>query len=695
MGQPMSRLFGVLTNYFLTLFNGERQQQETRSNRTDEPVSVPEYSGDDMSSSFAGAKNILSSGQMFFGSHFLMGGELYDTSKPEVFLFGDQQDLELLGNRPVKFPHCQKGVTDSVNVLNALVNVRKDSIKFTKVGRARGIGYSSGFYRLEFIFDCDVSCYVQIHFCAREYIDEHQQIRIISRQSQFDSSERYHFPIGANQQFSHFIFKPHRYDLKLMHWDGGINFPILIEIRTVSDQYPEHVQTTMCSIERSVDQSATLILKPLKQKLISNGVVFLLQEIFGIENKENAESFLVDENGAECIICMANPRDTMILPCRHLCICNGCAETLRYKLNNCPICRSSFKALLKIRSIRSSLVGLGIDNGTASTRIRREPMTLFEALNGPFHYVNSNTPILPSKAFIVTKCVLGNRGNISNTTQTSTFDQTLNNPNATILNSTSGDSISGLPKEHCIKKENQPSNIVNESGKKKKEKYSTPTNNNKNERRQQLQKRIEVDIEHIELEDFDPRLTRKHCSHSSFIQYSPGSSSITRRRCSSPSPIPFSTANSSYQSARSLTTTQKINSENEEANDEEHQLPHKQQKEKYTIVPVDDKCQESAPNLTNQSELLEKQCLNLVGAERKYSVASENAVIVMNEDDVIVSKKETKIDNHSKRMSEPPSATSPSSSGIPTPIAGKKYRTSKSVKLAGSSRLPTASGKPL
>lgn len=136
-------------------------------------------------------------------------------------------------------------------------------------------------------------------------------------------------------------------------------------------------------------------------------------------------------------------------------------------------------------------------------------MTLFEALNGPFHYVNSNTPILPSKASIVTKCVLGNRGNISNTTQTSTFDQTLNNPNATILNSTSGDSISGLPKEHCIKKENQPSNIVNESGKKKKEKYSTPTNNNKNERRQQLQKRIEVDIEHIELEDFDPRLTRK------------------------------------------------------------------------------------------------------------------------------------------------------------------------------------------
>lgn len=32
-------------------------------------------------------------------------------------------------------------------------------------------------------------------------------------------------------------------------------------------------------------------------------------------------------------------RDTLILPCRHLCLCNACADTLRYQANNCPICR--------------------------------------------------------------------------------------------------------------------------------------------------------------------------------------------------------------------------------------------------------------------------------------------------------------------------------------------------------------------
>lgn len=70
-------------------------------------------------------------------------------------------------------------------------------------------------------------------------------LRISSRQPHFEPSERFHFPIGSNQQFSHFMFKPHRYDMKLMHWDGGVHFPVLIEIRSVSDQYPEQVQTKL------------------------------------------------------------------------------------------------------------------------------------------------------------------------------------------------------------------------------------------------------------------------------------------------------------------------------------------------------------------------------------------------------------------------------------------------------------------
>jgi hypothetical protein len=54
----------------------------------------------------------------------------------------------------------------------------------------------------------------------------------------------------------------------------------------------------------------------------------------------------------ECVICMSDMRDTLILPCRHLCLCSTCAESLRYQASNCPICRSPFRALLQIRAMR-------------------------------------------------------------------------------------------------------------------------------------------------------------------------------------------------------------------------------------------------------------------------------------------------------------------------------------------------------
>lgn len=59
-----------------------------------------------------------------------------------------------------------------------------------------------------------------------------------------------------------------------------------------------------------------------------------------------------DEGGGECVICMSEPRDTLILPCRHLCLCQLCADSLRYQANNCPICRAPFRALLQIRALR-------------------------------------------------------------------------------------------------------------------------------------------------------------------------------------------------------------------------------------------------------------------------------------------------------------------------------------------------------
>lgn len=36
----------------------------------------------------------------YFGAHFIMGGERFDTPQPEAYLFGENSDLNFLGSRP-------------------------------------------------------------------------------------------------------------------------------------------------------------------------------------------------------------------------------------------------------------------------------------------------------------------------------------------------------------------------------------------------------------------------------------------------------------------------------------------------------------------------------------------------------------------------------------------------------------------
>lgn len=36
----------------------------------------------------------------YFGTHFIMGGERFDTPQPEAYLFGENGDLNFLGSRP-------------------------------------------------------------------------------------------------------------------------------------------------------------------------------------------------------------------------------------------------------------------------------------------------------------------------------------------------------------------------------------------------------------------------------------------------------------------------------------------------------------------------------------------------------------------------------------------------------------------
>ncbi|XP_030507196.2 probable E3 ubiquitin-protein ligase LUL4 [Cannabis sativa] len=121
------------------------------------------------------------------------------------------------------------------------------------------------------------------------------------------------------------------------HSDGHVN-------GTLQDASP-NMQITQAVLEKRNTESFQV--KVIRQILWVDGIRYELRDIFGIANS-SAEGFK-DTDGKECVICMTEPKDTFVLPCRHMCMCSDCAKELRLQTNKCPICRQPIEELVGIK----------------------------------------------------------------------------------------------------------------------------------------------------------------------------------------------------------------------------------------------------------------------------------------------------------------------------------------------------------
>ncbi|CAH1399245.1 unnamed protein product [Nezara viridula] len=332
----------------------------------------------------------------YFGSHFIMGGERFDTPQPEAYLFGENADLNFLGSRPTPFPYPPPPANEPTKTLKSLVNIRKESLRLVKtmsLGAKNEGDVKPTQYNIEFTFDCDARTSITIYYFATEEIAVNGLV-YTSRDPSM-TSETFHYKKGANQLFSQpsVIFDPSKYtEEELLYYPEKEIIPIAIHcVAQEGSEDSKQSHTCISVVERHSD--GTYVLKALKQKLFVDGLCYLLQEIYGIENKnietvKGTSDVETEDNGAECVICMCDVRDTLILPCRHLCLCNSCADSLRYQANNCPICRAPFRALLQIRALQKSgsshpPPALPHDGSCENIPPGYEGVSLIEALNGP------------------------------------------------------------------------------------------------------------------------------------------------------------------------------------------------------------------------------------------------------------------------------------------------------------------------
>ena len=132
-----------------------------------------------------------------------MGGEKFDSPQPESFLFGDNSDLNFLGSKPVPFPYPPPQANEPTKTLKSLVNIRRDSLHFTKAKLDPSIPEIEGSpkkYNIEFTFDCDVRVSITVYYlCVEEVVAGGL---VLTPKDKSITSPTYQYRRGAGQVFS-------------------------------------------------------------------------------------------------------------------------------------------------------------------------------------------------------------------------------------------------------------------------------------------------------------------------------------------------------------------------------------------------------------------------------------------------------------------------------------------------------------
>ena len=234
-----------------------------------------------------------------------------------------------------------------------------------------------GKFTVQFTFDAASPCWVSVFFLAKE--EPGSGCRLVPRRGD-DAPTRVARPLGLAQKFTwEELFDPARFNVDdLVHAEGE-SYPLIIRLETLAQPsagaaggsqhtslpdpagcaLPVWVQSQTTYATLQPQEQGAWAVRVVKQRIWVDGVAYELQEIYGIENCATGNPEEDAMAGKECVVCLSEARDTTVLPCRHMCMCSGCARMLRHQTNRCPICRTPVESLLEIKVERRDAAAAG------------------------------------------------------------------------------------------------------------------------------------------------------------------------------------------------------------------------------------------------------------------------------------------------------------------------------------------------
>lgn len=246
---------------------------------------------------------------------------------------------------PTPYVEHQKAVT-----IRNDVNLKKESLRVEKDEE------NPGRFLVSFTFDATVTGSITIMFFAKEGEDcsltptKENMLAPVTVPFEQGLGQKFRQPCGTGIDFSMF-------EESELTKEGEMEaYPLAVKAEAIpvspsgsADGNPEGVATNS-QITKAVfeKEKGEYQVRVVKQILWVNGIRYELQEIYGIGNSVDND-FDGNDPGKECVICLSEPRDTTVLPCRHMCMCSGCAKLLRFQTNRCPICRQPVERLLEIK----------------------------------------------------------------------------------------------------------------------------------------------------------------------------------------------------------------------------------------------------------------------------------------------------------------------------------------------------------